>query len=199
LLGVIGGTFNPIHYGHLLISEAIREEFALEKILFVPAQIPPHKDINRVAEAEHRLEMARLATKDNPFFEVSDIEMKREGASYTVDTLLGFKALFGPETQLSLIVGADAIVQLTTWRRFEEIIRLCRFIVARRPDIDDDVLDKTIDHLVGGYGAVIKKSKAVAMPYSSTEIRERVSKGLSIRYRVPPCVEDYIQEHRLYR
>ncbi len=199
MLGVFGGTFSPIHYGHLMICEAIREEFGLDRILFVPAQIPPHKDINRVAEAEHRLEMTRLAIMDNPFFEVSDIEMKREGASYTVDTLLAFKALYGPETQLSLIVGADSIVQLTSWRRFEEIIRLCRFIVARRPDTSDDVLDKAIDHLVSDYGAVIKKSKAVAMPYSSTEIRERVSSGLSIRYRVPPCVEHYIQEHRLYR
>lgn len=199
MLGVFGGTFNPIHNGHLLICETIREEFGLEKILFVPAQIPPHKDVNRVAEAEHRLEMTRLAISDNPHFEVSDIEMKREGASYTVDTLAAFKTLYGPDTLLNLIVGADAIVQLTSWRRFEEILKLCRIIVARRPDTGDDALDRAIDRLIGDYGAVIKKSKAVAMPYSSTEIRERVKSRLSIRYRVPPCVEDYIREHRLYR
>lgn len=198
MTGVFGGTFNPIHFGHLLLAENIREEFGLDKILFIPSQIPPHKSLTNVIEAEARLDMVRIATRDNPWFEVSDIEMRRTGPSYTVDTLLALQDVYGPN-QLNLIVGADSMVQIPTWRRFEEILKLSAIIVARRPETQEDTLDRAIMRLEKDYGAVIRKSRAVALNYSSTEIRERVRSGLSITYRVPGDVEAIILGNGYYR
>ncbi|MCX7773616.1 MAG: nicotinate-nucleotide adenylyltransferase [Clostridia bacterium] len=199
MIGLMGGTFSPIHYGHLLMCESIREEFDLKKVIFMPAKRPPHKDASQIAEASDRLAMVSLAIEDNPFFEVSDLEMKREGASYTVDTLRELKWVYGDEETLGLIVGADSLVQIHTWKSYEEILRLATLIVAKRPDTDEEWLDKSIHELETQNSARILKASASAMNFSSTEIRERFSKGYSIRYRVPEKVEAYMKERNLYR
>ncbi|HBR02258.1 MAG TPA: nicotinate-nucleotide adenylyltransferase [Ruminiclostridium sp.] len=199
MIGLMGGTFNPIHYGHLLMCDTIREEFKIEKIIFMPAKNPPHKDLTEVVNAGDRFEMVRLAIKDNPHFEVSDIEMKRPGASYTVDTLRALAGIYGPDKKPGLIIGADSLLQIKAWKSYQEILSLAVMIVASRPDTDEERLAKTIDELEQFYHAQVLKSSSRAMDYSSTEIRERVHRGLSIKYRVPPGVEAYIYEKGLYR
>jgi nicotinate-nucleotide adenylyltransferase len=198
MIGIMGGTFSPIHYGHLLISEHIREEFNLSKILFVPAKKPPHKDFTQIIEAEDRLNMVKLAIQGNPFFEVSDLELRREGASYTIDSIHEFSKLFGPQNDIGLIIGADSLVQIETWRSYTEIMKLVTLIVAARPDTDMCLLDEKIYKLKKAFNARILKSSGKALDYSSTDIRERVKKGQSIRYRVPPEVILYIDERVLY-
>ncbi|NLX63633.1 MAG: nicotinate-nucleotide adenylyltransferase [Clostridiaceae bacterium] len=198
MLGIMGGTFNPIHYGHLLMCEGIREEFNLEKIIFIPAKTPPHKDNTKIIEAQDRLRMVELAIGDNPFFEASEIEMKREGASYTVDTLRLIKEQENNK-EISLIIGADSLVQFETWKDYREIFKLAVIIVASRPDTKEDILSSYINKFRKEYGANIQKYSGKAMDYSSTEIRKRVGMGLSIKYMVPPEVERYIYENGLYK
>ena len=198
MLGIMGGTFNPIHYGHLLMCEGIREEFNLKKIIFIPAKIPPHKDNTKIIEAQDRLCMVDLAIADNPFFVSSDIEMKREGSSYTVDTLKAYQEHLKNEDSLALIVGADSLIQFETWRDYGEIFKLAKIIVASRPDTKEDILDNFINRFKEKFDANILKFSGKAMDYSSTEIRRRVKKGLSIKYQVPPEVENYIFKNRLY-
>ena len=199
VIGLMGGTFSPIHYGHLLMCETIREEFKIEKILFMPAKSPPHKDVSKLADAYDRLKMVKLAVSGNPYFEASDLEMQRQGASYTVDTLKTLTETYKSDEKIGLIVGADSLVQIETWKNYREILLLATLIVASRPDTDEDWVDNTIAGLRELYNADILKSTNDAMNYSSSEIRERVNKGLSIRYRVPPEVEAYIYENGLYR
>lgn len=194
----MGGTFNPIHYGHLIMCEGIREEFKLEKVIFIPARIPPHKTDNKIIEAYDRLKMVRLAITDNPFFEASDMEMKRDGSSYTIDTLMAFKKIYGEQKRLFLIVGADSLVQIETWKNFSDIFKLAEIIVASRPNTQESCLENTIIKLVSQFGAKIMKFSGKAMNYASTDIRRRVEEGLSIKYLVPPAVEAYIRKNRLY-
>ncbi len=198
VIGLMGGTFDPVHYGHLIMCEGIREEFNLEKVIFIPARIPPHKTDTKVTEAYDRLRMVKLAIADNPFFEASDIEMKRDGSSYTVDTLMAFKKLYGSQKRLYLIVGADSLVQIETWKNFDEIFKLASIIVASRPDTQENYLDNTIIKLVSQFGAKIFKFSGRAMNYASSYIRKRVEEGLSIKYMVTPAVEAYIRKNRLY-
>ncbi len=198
MLGIMGGTFNPIHYGHLLMCEGIREEFYLEKIIFVPAKIPPHKDISGITEVNDRFHMVELAIADNPYFISSDIEMKRKGSSYTVDTLRALKKYIKSGDKPALIVGADSLVQLETWREYREIFKLAVIIVASRPDTEEDILENYITVFKSQYGAEILKYSGKAMDYSSTEIRRRVKNGLSIKYQLPPEVEKYVYKNGLY-
>lgn len=197
LIGLFGGTFNPIHYGHLLICEGIREEFGLEKTVFIPAKTPPHKESKKIIRPYDRLEMVRLAIEDNPSFEVSDIEMKREGASYTVDTLNTYNKLYGSDN-LGLIVGADSLVNFETWRNYRDIFGLAYIFVASRPDTDNKLLENSIIKFTNQFGARIYKYSLRVMDYSSTEIRRRVKEGLSIKYLVPPNVEEYIYNNQLF-
>ena len=199
MLGLMGGTFDPVHYGHLLMCENIREEFNLDKILFIPDRLPPHKSINSITDAEDRLRMVRLAVKGNPWFEVSDIEMRRASASYTVDTLKILNGTLHEKEKLYLIMGSDSFVQIESWKNYREIFNQTALIIAQRPDTDEILLGELINKYKRAMNAEILKSKHKPMAYSSTEIRERVKKGLSIRYMVPPEVEDYIYEKGLYR
>lgn len=199
MIGIMGGTFNPIHNGHLLICEFIREEFGLEKVLFVPARTPPHKGSEGIAPASDRIEMVRLAAAGNRYFEVSDIEMKRQGASYTVDTLNDLAEIYGSDARLALIIGADSLMQFRTWKRYEEIITAADILVARRPDTEDRKLELAIANLTDGLNARIAVSEAIPHDFSSTEIRRRVREGLSIKYMVPERVEEYILETGLYK
>ncbi|NLM74555.1 MAG: nicotinate-nucleotide adenylyltransferase [Clostridiaceae bacterium] len=198
MVGLMGGTFNPVHYGHLLMCESIREEFNLNKIIFIPARIPPHKTKENIISPEDRLRMVELAIEDNPYFKLSDIEIRRSGPSYTVDTLKEFRKIYSFK-ELFLIVGADSLVQFHTWRDYQQIFSLSKIIVAKRPDTDENLLNEHIDKFTNEMGAKILVSGHRAMDYSSTEIRERIKKGASIRYRTPASVADYIYKRGLYR
>jgi nicotinate-nucleotide adenylyltransferase len=191
-LGVLGGTFDPVHVGHLLLAEEAREQLGLERVLFVPAGQPWRKAGRQISEAAHRLKMLRLAIEDNPAFEVSELETARAGPSYTGETLaaIGDKH---KDAELFFVLGEDALADLPNWRDPDRILELAMLAVARRP----------------GEGAGSPELVAIApgrevwlsMPQigiSSSDIRERVRKGLSVRYRVPDAVGAYIRKHKLY-
>ena len=195
-LGVMGGTFNPIHLGHLMIAEEARQAFHLKKVLFVPSYITPHKDVCG-ATAEQRLAMTRLATADNPYFTVSDMEMRRRGNSYTVDTLRLLKEIYGPSHSLYFISGTDTIHDLHNWNNPEEILSLCQFIGATRPDGSEQ-----IDSIISSFGELgknILKLPVPTMEISSTELRRRIRLGLSVRYMMPSAVVEYIRKNGVYQ
>ena len=196
-IGIIGGTFNPIHLGHLMIAEVAREEFQLEKVIFVPARIPPHKQ-HDVIQAEHRYAMAAAAVADNPYFEISDVEMKREGPSYTVDTIHYFREIYGDTVSFYFIAGTDTIRDLPNWKYIDELLKHCHFIGAIRPD-GSAVIDMTLDIL-----GDVAKNKIHIMPVpemklSATYLRERLRHGQTVRYMLPKCVVDYIENNDIYR
>lgn len=195
-LGVMGGTFNPIHLGHLMIAEEARQAFHLKKVLFVPSYITPNKDVCG-ATAEQRLAMTRLATADNPYFTVSDMEMRRRGNSYTVDTLRLLKEIYAPSHSLYFISGTDTIHDLHNWNNPEEILSLCQFIGATRPDGSEQ-----IDSIISSFGELgknILKLPVPTMEISSTELRRRIRLGLSVRYMMPSAVVEYIRKNGVYQ
>ena len=196
MIGVMGGTFNPIHFGHLRLAEHILDEFALQAVLFIPAGSPPHKSDRGVLPAAHRLEMTRLAIADNPRFRISEMECLREGYSYTVETL--DRLLASGSGPLALLLGADSVVQMKQWYQPAGILERAAVIAAPRPDTDMGELQSAIRELVDVHGGDIRISTATAMPHSSTEIRHLAMQGRSIRYLVPESVRAYLQENGLY-
>ncbi|ACX51362.1 nicotinate (nicotinamide) nucleotide adenylyltransferase [Ammonifex degensii KC4] len=188
-LGLLGGTFDPIHFGHLAVAEAVRYEMGLDKVYFIPSGQPPHKK-RKVAPAEHRLAMVRLAVASNPYFEVSTVEIERPGPSYTVDTVKEFRRLF-PQAEIFFILGMDALAEFLTWHRVEELLTLCHFVVATRPGYPSAVK--------GGRGRRVTVLPVPGVAVSSTEIRERVRAGKPIKYLLPEAVEEYIYAHGLYQ
>ncbi len=197
-LGIMGGTFDPVHLGHLVAAEAAREEYALERVLFVPTGSPPHKPDQTVTEAEHRLAMVLLATAGHPHFLVSRVEIDRPGPSYTVDTLRQLTATY-LGWELYFITGADAVLELDTWKEPGEILRLCRLVVVGRPGYDQHRLREMVDRLRRDTGACINVLASPALAISSRELRRRAAQGRSLRYLVPREVEDYILKHCLYQ
>ncbi len=195
-VGILGGTFDPIHVGHLMMAEAVRNEYHLDKILFIPTGNPPHKH-GDVTSAEHRYMMTMLATCSNPFFEVSDIEMKREGLSYSVDTVRALQREH-KDTDYFFIIGTDIVKTIATWERIDELLSICEFIAAQRPGSDASA--ETLRAELGEIGET--RIHALATPeleISSTDIRSRVRRGYSIKYVVPPSVEQYIAKYHLYK
>ncbi len=197
-VGIMGGTFDPIHIGHLVTAEAVRIEYNLDKVLFIPASNPPHKLQSLVTPAIHRYLMTILATYSNPHFLVSAIELERSGPSYTVDTVKALIECYGASTELYFITGADAVKDLPSWQNIHELLELCFFVAATRPGSIS-----YIDQVIKQFGAKGRRSiQRLATPeldISATDIRERVKKGRSIKYIVPECVEDYIYKEGLYR
>lgn len=197
-IGIMGGTFDPIHTGHLVTAEAVRIEYGLEKVLFIPAANPPHKQNSKVTPAMHRYIMTVMATYSNTHFFVSPIELERPGLSYTIDTLHALIEQYGDKTEFYFITGADAVADLPTWRHIDQLLDLAYFIAATRPGAIcslDDVIKK-----FGAKGQ--KRIQRLATPeleISSTNIRERVRKGRSIKYIVPESVESYISKEGLYQ
>ncbi|NGQ94177.1 nicotinate-nucleotide adenylyltransferase [Brevibacillus sp. SYP-B805] len=187
-IGIFGGTFDPIHYGHLLAAEQARDQARLDEIWFMPARIPPHKQRNDIAAEGHRLRMTELATAPHPAFRVTDIELHRDGPSYTIDTMRQLVAAY-PEHRFWFIIGGDMVEMLPKWHRFDELVTLVRFIGLARPGsrYDEEALS-----------AYVTFVEMPAVEISSTLIRERAAAGRSIRYLVPDAVECYIKEHRLY-
>lgn len=196
-VGILGGTFDPIHVGHLMMAEAVRGEYHLDEILFIPAASPPHKQGQRITAASHRYLMTVLATLSNPHFLVSDIEMNRSGPSYTIDTIYELRYQF-PHTDFSFIIGTDVIAEIATWDRVEELLTLCPFIAASRPGEEPDLA--RLRRELGALGeARIHSVTTPELEISSTDIRQRVRRGASIRYIVPDAVEHYIYKEGLYR
>ncbi len=195
-LGLMGGTFDPIHYGHLVIAETARVEFCLEQVIFIPAATPPHKVDRSVSDAEQRYAMLVAATASNPHFFTSRLEMERNGPSYTVDTLRQFRAQGGPDQELFFITGADSILEILTWRHHEEVIRLATFIAVTRPGYDLGRLERV---LPASYLPQVRVLRAPLVDVSSTDLRKRVRRDQPIRYLVPESVEVYINKHGLYR
>jgi len=199
-IGIIGGSFDPLHIGHLVIAQDAAEHLGLSKVVFIPAAIPPHKQHVRRADVEHRLNMLKLALESDTRFSVSDIEIRRGGLSYSVDTIKALGAIHN-DADLFLIVGSDTLVELHTWHRVEELLKMCNVATILRPGIDSlDAIDQKIQmsgkHKAKLMGHIIAAHR---VGISSTEIRLRVAEGRGIRYLVPPEVETYIYEHGLYQ
>jgi nicotinate-nucleotide adenylyltransferase len=194
-IGVMGGTFDPIHYGHLVTAEVVRGEFDIDLVLFVPSGIPPHKDPRLVSPKEHRYLMTVFATLTNPYFEVSRVDIDREGETYTIDTLRDLRKLYGNETELYFITGADAIAEITGWKDAAELMKLAEFVAATRPGYQ---FDRNILDWFERRGKQLHLLQVPAMAISSTDIRRRVQARKSIRYFVPEAVEHYIHKNGLY-
>lgn len=193
-IGLMGGTFDPIHIGHLVTAEYAREQYALDKVIFIPSCNPPHKRARVVTDAQMRMEMVQLATITNFDFAISDVEIKRGGYSYTYDTVCYFNELYGDRARLYFITGADAIVEIITWKNADALIRSCEFIAATRPGYCLD----TINSLPPVYREKIHFMEIPALAISSTDIRERVREGKTVKYLLPEGVETYIKKHGLY-
>lgn len=197
-VGLMGGTFDPIHMGHLVTAEEARQQFNLDFVIFVPAGYPPHKGVGDVTIPEHRYLMTVLAVTNNPSFTVSRVEIDNRGSSYTINTVRFFRDYYGEKARLYFITGADAIMEILTWKHYAELLDLCIFIAASRPGYSWDRLKKTVEPV---YPLILKKVHFLeipAMAISSTFIRKRVSEGRTIKYLTPETVEQYIQKNRLY-
>jgi nicotinate-nucleotide adenylyltransferase len=211
-VGLLGGTFNPIHIGHLRAAEEVREILALEKIYFIPAAMPPLKDMTKIASPDSRIKMVEIAIRGNPFFELSDVEIKREGTSYTVDTLGYFVSNF-PEFEFYFILGTDLFPEMDTWKEYKKLFELSNFAVITRPgfphtDSIPPALKDDFQYHKNEGGVIFymhKSSKLLALvqiegiQISATRIRNLLNKNRSIKYLVPLEVEEYILENRLYR
>lgn len=210
-IGIFGGTFNPIHLGHLRSAEEVREVQRLDRVLFVPTASPPHKRPSQLAAAEHRLAMVRRALAGNPHFRLSRIEIDRAGRSYSVDTLAALRSRH-PGVRLAFILGIDAFREIATWMDYQRIFSLCDLIVTSRPNYEHAPLGallpvaardqfcyrasrQVLEHR-SGHRIIFQAITDMAI--SASEIRRRVGRGESIRYLVPASVERYIAAHRLY-
>ncbi|TDT61215.1 nicotinate-nucleotide adenylyltransferase [Fonticella tunisiensis] len=196
-IGIMGGTFNPIHIGHLIAAQEVLEKMNFDKILFMPVGDPPHKTGSDVISAEHRFEMVKLAIENNEKFEVSDIEVKRRGKTYTYDTLLELGNL-NTNTSFYFIVGYDTLRDMDSWKRIDDVFKLSSFVVVNRGNDYTD-MKKEIDKKVKKYSANIYLVDIPDIEISSTEIRKKVSENKSIRYMVPDKVLEYILNKGLYR
>jgi nicotinate-nucleotide adenylyltransferase len=210
-LGVFGGTFDPIHLAHLRCAEEAREQLALDRVLFIPSASPPHKGGRAVAPARDRLAMVRGAVAGNPGFAVSSMELERPGRSYTVDTLRELRARL-PDTRLVLLVGLDAFREIGTWKEYESLFALADVAVLARPRHRSSNLRALLPFAARGWfcysanrsrlehrsGNQVIFLDVTALDISATAIRQRAAKGRTIRYLVPPSVERYVSDHRLY-
>lgn len=211
-LGLFGGTFNPIHIGHLRAAVEVLEAFSLDKLLLIPSANPPHKSADQVANAEDRLEMVRLATKGVPSLEVSDVELARQGPSYTIETLRYFQDQYGPGSEIHFIVGQDAFSEITTWKSYRELFSTAHFIVMTRPgsnlsSIEDFIhthiseayqYDPAFNRYMHPEWCTIFCVDITHIDVSASEIRDRIRHSRPIRFLVPGTVEAFIVEKGLY-
>jgi nicotinate-nucleotide adenylyltransferase len=211
-LGLFGGTFNPIHYGHLRSAEEVCEALALDRLWFIPAGHPPHKTAQGITSFEVRLEMSRLAVGNHPVMSVSDLEGRRPGRSYSIETLRQIRLEVGPAWELYFILGLDAILEIATWKDYKDLFALSHFVVLDRPGYDRQRLgevllgevhplfrplqgERSFQH-PSGHNVVLQET--TLMDISGTGIREMVRRGRSIRYLLPEAVREYIIMHKLY-
>lgn len=199
-LGVFGGTFNPVHLGHMIMAQDAIEAFDLDRVMFVPCAQPPHKPSGDLAPATHRLAMLEAAIEGDLRFDVSALEIQRGGTSYTIDSMREIAAEH-PGMELYFIIGADSLLELHLWREIEALLQLCRIVTIARPGVDLDALQAKDLKLPPPWPEKLQAGIRVGhmVNVSSTDIRYRVAEGMSIRYLVPPGVDMYIAEHSLYR
>jgi nicotinate-nucleotide adenylyltransferase len=210
-LGILGGTFDPIHLGHLRLAEEVGEAFNLEKLYLIPASSPPHKGGEEVAPFHHRFEMARIAVEGSSLLTALDLEGRRKGLSYSIETLKEFHRFYPSDLELFFVLGTDAFLEIETWKDYRDLFSNAHFVVIQRPGI---AFGKTRAHLsslgipfrekgegrfVGPSGHEVIFMETTVMDISSTQIREKVSEGKSIRYLVPEGVRCYISKTGLYR
>lgn len=218
-VGLFGGTFNPIHMGHLRVAEEVKSGFGLERIYFIPSAIPPHKEISGLANAQDRFQMLAEAIYPNPHFVASDVELNRDGRSYTIDTVIYYKSILGQDIPCYLIVGSDAFLEINTWKSFRELFDLIPFIVMKRPSGDNethtfftalaDFINSSITdgYELSGDGSCFQHAckqpiylfDVTPLKISSTKIRDLAQQGNSIKYLVPDPVEKYILIKGLYK
>ena len=214
-LGILGGTFNPIHFGHLAVAEEVRDRLKLEKVIFIPSFLPPHKIDEDISSAVQRQEMVRLALKGNLHATVSDVEIKRGGRSYTVDTIEALQQAH-PGSELYFLTGLDSFLEIGTWKDWERLLTLCSFVVLSRegyrfsdiaqlgfldvPKGELEALDaqEKDQVVVSGVRRPVYLERVPFFDISSTDIRTRVREGRSIKYHLPEAVEHYIIENKLY-
>jgi nicotinate-nucleotide adenylyltransferase len=210
-IGILGGTFNPIHIAHLRIAEEVRDRFDLAEVVFVPAAMPPHKELAEDLPFAHRCEMVRQAIADNPAFSLSDIEGKREGKSWSIDTVRAFRRE-RPGDEFYFIIGSDSFIDFSSWREYAEFFHCCNIVVVERPDAKVAALDTVLPSAIAGEfsyhhperrlthrsGYSVYYLEGLPLRISSSAIRELARLGRSIRYLVPAAVEHYIKEQRLY-
>jgi nicotinate-nucleotide adenylyltransferase len=210
-LGILGGTFNPIHFGHLRIAEEICEELDLDKVLLIPGSLPPHKDNTKLTPFHHRLAMTRMAAESSPLLEVLDLEGRRAGLSYSIETLREIHRIYDPGLELFFIIGMDAFQEIKTWKEYKHLFRDANFVVIKRPGLSFDRLrpfilsldvgfqeGKDINTFVVPSGNLLIYKETTMLGISSTAIREMVGRGRSIRFLVPDRVRSYILEKGLY-
>ncbi|MBT8378270.1 MAG: nicotinate-nucleotide adenylyltransferase [Ignavibacteria bacterium] len=188
-VGIFGGTFDPIHMGHLITAQSVREIRKLDKIIFIPAYISPHKTSAETSSTEHRSNMIKIAIEDVPFFECSDIEIKKGGISYTVDTLRELKKIYD---EIEFIIGYDNIFSFNKWKDPDDILKLAKILVLKRKSSLPPPFEDKYYHQ-----AVFVQTRGIEL--SATDIRERVNHNQPIHFLVPQKVKEYINEHNLYR
>ena len=218
-IGLFGGTFNPIHFGHLRTTLEVKETFSLDKIYLIPSALPPHKSPEGVADAKHRYEMIQLAIENETDLIISDVELDRPGPSYSIDTVHHFQSILSSKTTLFLIMGLDAFLEIDTWRAYQEFFDLVSFIVMMRPEANQNKRrsHETIEHILKtrisedyalsvSKNCFIHKNKhpvcladVTPLDISSTKIRQYITEGRSIQFWVPERVAVYIQTKGLYR
>lgn len=196
-VGIMGGTFDPIHLGHLVIANEVLNIYKLDEIIFVPAGNPPHK-VGMRASSWDRFLMTNIATMSNNKFSVSDIELKNTGKSYTLNTLKAFHNIYA-ETEFFFITGTDAVINLPNWHEPKELLKLCKFIAVSRPGLSKENVESKIEEIRKTFNGHIELLHVPMLEISSTDIRERISEGISAKYLLPESVEQYIIKNNLYR
>lgn len=195
--GIMGGTFDPVHHGHLFVAKEAMHVYGLDRVIFVPSKLGPHKLNKAHTPAAMRYNMVAEAIADQADFEVSDIEIKRQGISYTVDTMRAFQAQY-PEDSLYFITGADAIVAIESWKDYRMLLSNMTFIAATRPSLADQQLKQSIESLSAKYPSDIRMLDTIDLEISSSNIRQRIKDGCPITFLVPKCIETTIAKQGLY-
>ncbi len=195
-LGIMGGTFDPIHNGHLTVAGLIQTKFALDKVIFVPSHCPPHKSLSEIAPVEHRYAMVRLAIDAYPYFEASRIEIDRDCPTFAGDTIEAFKRMYGRDCGIYFITGLDALLNIVNWERARTYPGICQLIAAARPGYNEATIEARIPPDFKPYISIIEEP---SLALSSTDIRRKIRAGEPIDSMVPAAVRDYILKWGLYR
>ena len=197
-VGVLGGTFDPIHRGHIMVAEEVKARLNLAEVLFVPTAQTPLKEDSSISSVEHRVQMVLLAIAVYPYLKLCNIELNRAGPSYTIETIAELRDRYGAENGLFFILGWDSLAQLPQWKEPSRLVQMCRLVAVPRPGYSLPDL-KSLEAGVPGLSRSLIVLDKPVVDISATEIRERVARGLSIRHLVPEPVDEYIRQHRLYR